>query len=485
MAANPNQVNPDGTYNHQHMLRDMLTGQWGEVITTTTSGTTVTRQYTYVIPSAINGIPVSVGDLELAGFVAEGQIEVISGASGPITFTVPAGSVVADLSAAAGVTSTADYCDPNVIPEMTVTNNGSVAASNFDVSYSLNGGTPVSQNVSASVAAGASTTVTFAAATLAPGENVIAYEVSTANNSNLYDLSSANNISLSGILIQVPSAPFATFFAENFEGYALGGAAINNSLTINPDGARFFVVNQGVNSSINYDIGGYGASAQSLRWNFYSIAAGIESSLLYEKVDLSGTTMNEVIFDYAHSQYQGSNDELEVRASDDCGATWTTIWMKSGTDLAQGNPEQTGNWYPSSTNWSTAFLNLSAFNGQAEVLVEFIGRSDYGNNLYIDNIQFNNNNNVSLEEEALSQAFNFYPNPAEDNFTLEFDLVSSATVTASIIDVTGREVLVIAQEEVLSGAKSLNTSVANLEAGAYIVQVEINGEVSQEKLIIK
>jgi hypothetical protein len=222
-----------------------------------------------------------------------------------------------------------------------------------------------------------------------------------------------------------------------------------------------------------------------LRWNFYSIAAGIESSLLYEKVDLSGTTLNEVIFDYAHSQYQGSNDELEVRASDDCGATWTTVWQKSGADLAQGNPEQQGNWYPSASNWNTAFLNLTAFNGSPEVLIEFIGRSDFGNNLYVDNIQMNNSNNVSLEEEALSQAFNFYPNPAEDNFTLEFDLASSATVNASIIDVTGRVVLVIAQEEVLSGAKSLNTSVANLEAGAYIVQVEINGAVSQEKLIIK
>jgi hypothetical protein len=484
-SANPSQMLPDGRYNHQHMLRDLLTGQWGEVITTTTMGTTITRQYVYTIPAAINGIPVSAGDLEISAFVAEGQVDVVTGVSGPITYTVPAGSILADLSSAAGNTTTADYCDPNVTPEMTVTNNGTVAVSNFDVSYSLNGGTPVSQNVSASVAAGASTTITFPGATLSAGENVITYEVSTANNPNLYDLSSANNIAASGVLIQVPSATFATYFAENFEGYALGGAAISNSLTINPDGARFFVVNQGVNSSINYDIGGYGASAQSLRWNFYSIAAGIESSLLYEKVDLSGTTLNEVIFDYAHSQYQGSNDELEVRASDDCGATWTTVWQKSGADLAQGNPEQTGNWYPSASNWNTAFLNLTAFNGSAEVLLEFIGRSDFGNNLYIDNIQMNNSNNVSLKEEALNQAFNFYPNPAEDNFTLEFDLASSATVTASIIDVTGRVVLVIAQEEVLSGAKSLNTSVANLEAGAYIVQVEINGAVSQEKLIIK
>jgi hypothetical protein len=484
MAANPSQVLPDGQYNHQHMLRDLLTGQWGEVITTTTSGTTVTRQYIYNIPASINGIPVSAGDLEIAAFVTEGQVEAISGAMGPITYTAPAGAIVADLSAAAGASAPSSYCDPNVTPEITVTNNGNVAVSNFDVSYSINGGAPVSQNVTASLAAGGSTTITFPGATLSAGENVISYEVSTANNPNLYDLSSANNIAASDMLLQVPNTPFATSHYEDFESYALGGRAFSNSLYINPDGARFFVVDQGVNSSINFDIGGYGNSAKSLRWNFYSIAAGIESSLLYEKLDLTGTYDNRIVFDYAHSQYQTEADQLDIRVSDDCGATWSTVWSKSGSDLATG-PSQAGNWYPTSTDWVTESVDLSAYNGTAELLIEFIGISDFGNNLYVDNIQFQNNTYVGLEEEALSQAFDFYPNPASDNFTLDFDLAASATVSASIIDVTGREVLVIAQDEVLKGAKSLTTSVANLEAGAYIVQVEINGEVSQEKLIIK
>jgi len=484
MAANPAQVLPDGQYNHQHMLRDLLTGQWGEVITTTTSGTTVTRQYTYAIPANINGIPVSVGDLEIAAFVAEGQTDVVSGAKGTMTYTAPAGAVVADLGASAGATSAASYCDPNVTPEMTVTNNGNVAVSNFDVSYSINGGAPVSQNVTASLPAGGSTTITFSGATLGAGENVISYEVSTANNPNLYDLSSANNIASSDVLIQIASSPFATSHYEDFESYALGGDAFSNSLTLNPDGARFFVVDQGVNSTINFDIGGYGNSAKSLRWNFYSIQAGIESSLLYEKLDLSGTYDNRIVFDYAHSQYQTESDQLEIKVSDDCGATWNTVFSKSGSDLATG-PSQSGNWYPTSSDWVTESVDLSAYNNTAELLVQFTGLSDYGNNLYVDNIQFQNNTYVGIEEEALNSAFDFYPNPATDNFTLDFDFATASTVSASIIDVTGREVLVIAQEEVVKGAKSLTTSVANLEAGAYIVQVEIDGTVSQEKLIIK
>jgi hypothetical protein len=37
-------------YTHNHILRNMLTGLWGETITTTTQGTLVTRNYSYIVP---------------------------------------------------------------------------------------------------------------------------------------------------------------------------------------------------------------------------------------------------------------------------------------------------------------------------------------------------------------------------------------------------------------------------------------------------
>ncbi|MDR0798665.1 MAG: Omp28-related outer membrane protein [Dysgonamonadaceae bacterium] len=68
-------------YQHNHMLRDFLTGQWGDVISTTAAGTFVTKRYTYVIPADYRSIPVNLNKLEVVAYVAEGKQEIITGAS--------------------------------------------------------------------------------------------------------------------------------------------------------------------------------------------------------------------------------------------------------------------------------------------------------------------------------------------------------------------------------------------------------------------
>jgi len=66
-------------YVHNHRLIYMITGQWGEEISTTTSGTLVDRTFTYTIPAAYNNLPAELGDLKIVAFVAEGNQEIISG----------------------------------------------------------------------------------------------------------------------------------------------------------------------------------------------------------------------------------------------------------------------------------------------------------------------------------------------------------------------------------------------------------------------
>ncbi|MBK6644051.1 MAG: Omp28-related outer membrane protein [Bacteroidia bacterium] len=41
-------------YTHNHILRNLLTGQWGETITTVSQGTLVTRTYSYIVPVNFN-----------------------------------------------------------------------------------------------------------------------------------------------------------------------------------------------------------------------------------------------------------------------------------------------------------------------------------------------------------------------------------------------------------------------------------------------
>jgi len=85
-----------GQYKHNHMLRDLLTGQWGIDIPTTTAGSFWTHTFEYDIPeyityggSTANTPFVVLADLDFLVFVAENQKTILSGTKADIEFTVP------------------------------------------------------------------------------------------------------------------------------------------------------------------------------------------------------------------------------------------------------------------------------------------------------------------------------------------------------------------------------------------------------------
>jgi hypothetical protein len=71
----------DDQYRHNHMLRDLLTGQWGDSIHQTKAGTFIAKKYIYTIPEQIGVVPVDLKKIEIVAFVAEGTQEIISGTS--------------------------------------------------------------------------------------------------------------------------------------------------------------------------------------------------------------------------------------------------------------------------------------------------------------------------------------------------------------------------------------------------------------------
>ncbi len=70
--------NAGNNYRHMHMLRHLITGQWGEEVTTTTQGTLVTRNYTYVVPADYTAVPAVVENMKVVGFVTQDHQEVLT-----------------------------------------------------------------------------------------------------------------------------------------------------------------------------------------------------------------------------------------------------------------------------------------------------------------------------------------------------------------------------------------------------------------------
>ena len=56
-------------YDHNHMLRHLLTGQWGDTLHRFVKGEVVSKQYSYALPDSVNSIFMDVRNLEIVAFV--------------------------------------------------------------------------------------------------------------------------------------------------------------------------------------------------------------------------------------------------------------------------------------------------------------------------------------------------------------------------------------------------------------------------------
>ena len=128
-------------YNHMHRLVWLITGQWGEVITTTTAGTFIDETYTYDIPDDYNGIPVKIEDLEVVAFITETQLDMPSGSG---TFPTYSNFSAENNARPTSVEAILPQCGFDITPNVTIQNFGENDLTEVEITYSVNGG--ASQN---------------------------------------------------------------------------------------------------------------------------------------------------------------------------------------------------------------------------------------------------------------------------------------------------------------------------------------------------
>ncbi|MGI9593007.1 MAG: T9SS type A sorting domain-containing protein [Patiriisocius sp.] len=128
--------NMGNSYVHQHRLIDLLTGQWGEDITNTTTGSLFSNQYVYAIPDDINGIPVRIEDLEVVVFISETTQYIVSGNGTLPTYTGISSNDI-NLKSISDVNPT---CLGTISPVISIENLGANQATTLDITYSVNQG---------------------------------------------------------------------------------------------------------------------------------------------------------------------------------------------------------------------------------------------------------------------------------------------------------------------------------------------------------
>lgn len=144
-------------YNHMHMLRHLLTDQWGVEITETTEGSLYSATFVYELPTDYNDVEVVLEDIDIAAFVTESHQEVVSGNLAEITMIESN-----DYDAAINFVQVhQQVCSGELSPIVLLKNYGSNSLMSLEYSYSVNSGESLTYSWTGNLAQNETTLVTL------------------------------------------------------------------------------------------------------------------------------------------------------------------------------------------------------------------------------------------------------------------------------------------------------------------------------------
>ena len=382
MSLNPTSILPNGKYNHSHMLRHMLTGQWGEIISTLTPGTLYSNQFTWVMPTDIAGVNLDPTNIAVVAFVSEGQQEIISG-----TEIYPSILFVNTFDAyCMSSTATDILCAPTTDLEVIIRNYGSAPLTSLDITYDINGGASTTYPWTGNLASAGTETVTIPNVSAIPMiSNTVNFSLSNPNGSP--DQNTANDNG---------SATFAGLASANS-----GTATID--ITTDDYGNEITWVLQENGSTI--------ASGGP-----YAAGSSITAPTAYATLT-NGECYSFIIYD---SYGDGILSPGSYMVKDVLGNTIASLGSNYTTE------DQTN--FESSGAAPAASWDCDAVNGCVDPGTGLGQYTSAGACTAVCNVTSINENNTS--------EFNIYPNPVKNALTITGDYSS-----ANIYDVFGKLVL--------------------------------------------
>ena len=157
---------------------------------------------------------------------------------------------------------------------------------------------------------------------------------------------------------------------------------------VTPTGWRLENVD-GLDTWTNVNVtGADGNATRAWRIDYYYYnAPGQQDRLVTPVITLAGSAGSRLRFHHAYKPYGASyTDGLRVEISTNCGQSWTQLYYEEalalGTTTTGSSP-----WAPTAANqWELHDIDISAYDGQS-VVIRFTGINDYGDRLYLDNLE--------------------------------------------------------------------------------------------------
>ncbi|MBO6051940.1 MAG: T9SS type A sorting domain-containing protein [Bacteroidales bacterium] len=216
--------------------------------------------------------------------------------------------------------------------------------------------------------------------------------------------------------------------------------------------------------------GDFGIYNGALRLRAWDAPSGATGECYAPLMNFSNSPTPSLKFDYAHRRYSSASEKLQVMVSSDCGATWTTVWEKSGAALATVT-SGSGEFNATSSQYQTAAVDLTSYAGQSRVIIKFVFTSGYGNNVFIDNVEISDSpvNVESVDESVLA----IFPNPVSDVLTINYD---KAISQIDVYDVNGKLVKTFT-------TVGSTVNVSDLSSGVYMLNMQTEDGLVVKKIV--
>ena len=306
---------------------------------------------------------------------------------------IPPGEKYYDLSIQSIQSPINITCDHIINPQVVVLNNGTISAGTFKLQYEFTDLT--------------SGEYTYSGDSIFPGEAVTVNLPTEELQNGSYQFASALEITENQVDIDVANNAKNSYFAVNDntdfiplrEQFEASDIASTSWTVLNPD------------ADITWNIANADNGQQTNRAAYINLFQYDRQSqrdwLVSPVLDFSDAGAASVFFKVSYALNPGYNDQLQVMVSSDCGNHFNQVAIFRAMDLE--TTSSSTNWSPSGRNdWKTLSVDLSQYAGMSDVRLAFVSINGFGNNMYIDDVEFYKTNKENVIDVA-NNDFVLYP----------------------------------------------------------------------------
>ena len=316
-------------------------------------------------------------------------------------------------------------CSGDFAPAVRIRNNGNVAVSDFDLQYTKDDQQVIYPYEGDTLFPGNTFDMILDGENNSNGQFQIQFEViNVPNNTNTRTVRAE-------LLYAVNDQQDFIPLRQDFES---GDLALTNWIVLNDDSDITWEITETTNGS---------SANQSGFINLFNYESKGQSDwLISPLLDFSEAQSASLLFKTSYAKHGNFNDQLYVMAMENCSGDFDKVLrIFSSSELSVENSDNF--WEPTERgDWIQQSLDLNEFAGQRDVRIAFRMVNDFGNNLYLDDIEFFATDLVDIVTTAMN-SYTLYPNPTNDGqFQLSFNTSGRQTVMVSVFDQLGKTVTV-------------------------------------------